>query len=318
MFKNTDLKDRVLLKSCTVLFFAFVQACAFGQALPDAFRAFRDHETSPVFTGREGRWDAVIRERGWVMKEDGQFRMWFTGYPSATNRSHMNLGYAVSKDGLNWQRTDEPLLPDVYVEDMMVVKHEGTYFMFAEGQHDQAQLLTSPDGIDWKRVGALDVRLTSGEKIPEGPYGTPTAFFNNGQWHLFYERRDQGVWLATSRDMKIWTNVSDQPLIVPGPDSYDRLMIAMNQVIAYDGRFYAVMHGTGTPTKPRQWCTYLAVSEDLHSWKKCTDGPVLPVSDNKSSGLLVHDGTRFRLYTMHGKVDVHFAKQNSASNNNAR
>jgi hypothetical protein len=106
--------------------------------------------------------------------------------------------------------------------------------------------------------------------------------------------------------MKIWTNVSDDPLIVPGPNSYDKLMIAMNQIIRHEGRYYAVMHGTGTPTKPRDWCTWFAVSDDLKSWKKCSAGPVLPIADNKSSGILVHDGSRFRLYTMHGRVDLHF------------
>jgi len=36
--------------------------------------------------------------------------------------------------------------------------------------------------------------------------------------------------------------------------------------------------------------------------------PVLPVKDNKSSGVLVHDGVRYRLYTMHAAVRVHSAR----------
>ena len=38
------------------------------------------------------------------------------------------------------------------------------------------------------------------------------------------ERRDAGVWLARSRDLKVWTNVSDEPVLLPGPSDYDGLI----------------------------------------------------------------------------------------------
>ena len=82
----------------------------------------------------------------------------------------MKLGYATSSDGVKWTRHDKsPAYGDHWVEDMMVVRHEGTYYMFAEGKGDQAQLLTSVDGIAWKRVGQLDVRKKDGKPIEPGP-----------------------------------------------------------------------------------------------------------------------------------------------------
>lgn len=280
----------------------------YSQELPTSLQGFSAYSQQPLFEGRPGRWDALIRERGWIIRENGGYRMWYTGYNPDRQPLTMKLGLATSTDGIHWQRSsDQPIFDDVWVEDMMIVKHDGAYFMFAEGAADQAQLLTSRDGIKWTRTGTLDVRLVDGRPIPPGPYGTPTVLFEDGTWYLFYERRDQGVWLATSDDMKTWTNVSDEPLIVPGPATYDQLMIAMNQVVRIDGRYYAVMHGTGTPAKPRAWCTYLAVSDDLRHWKKCSTGPLLPVEDNKSSGLLVNDGDGFRLYTMHARVHLHVA-----------
>lgn len=180
--------------------------------------------------------------------------------------------------------------------------------MFAEGAGDQAQLLESTDGIQWKRLGTLDVRLTNGQPIPAGPYGTPTAWFEDGVWNLFYERRDAGIWLARSTDLKVWTNVSDEPIIKPGPEPFDSLMIAMNQVIKVNGKYIAVLHGTGSPEKPRQWCTTLFESDDLLHWKKSAHNPLRPVEENKSSGVLVQDGTGWRLYTMHDKVFVHELK----------
>ena len=105
--------------------------------------------------------------------------------------------------------------------------------------------------------------------------------------------------------MKTWTNVADEPLILPGPETFDSRMIAMNQVIRNGGIYVAVLHGTGSPEKPRQWCAYLATSRDLVHWTKDVRGPVRPTSENKSSGQLVHDGQQWRLYTMHDKVDLH-------------
>lgn len=289
-----------------------ISGSSYAQELPSAFAKFDTHAQTPVFTGDPGKWDSLIRERGWILKDGDQYRMWYTGYNPEQQSPTMKLGYATSDDGIVWQRhAKNPIFDDAWVEDMMIVKRNGTFYMFAEGANDQAQLLKSKDGLQWKRMGTLDVRLTSGKKIPEGAYGTPTAVVKDGVWHLFYERRDAGIWLATSKDMKVWTNVSDAPLLLPGPDSYDKLMIAMNQIVRRNKKWYAVLHGTGSQTKPREWCTYFAVSDDLLTWTKCSDGPVLPIADNKSSGVLVHDGQRFRLYTMHAKVDLHLAKSKS-------
>jgi predicted GH43/DUF377 family glycosyl hydrolase len=276
--------------------------------VPTAFRDFRAIDPAVLFTGVPGQWDSNIRERGWILREGDVWKMWYTGYNPDEQPLQMKLGYATSRDGIHWDRhPGNPLIEKFWVEDIMVVRHDDGYLMFAEGAEDQAQLLESPDGIVWKRVGPLDVRLMNGQPIPPGPYGTPTAVSKDGVWHLFYERRDAGIWLATSTDRKIWTNVSDDPVIVPGPAEFDRLMIAMNQIIQIDGKYVAVLHGTGTPEKPREWCTYLAVSHDLKTWTKA-ENTLRPVSENKSSGLLISDEqNRWRLYTMHEKVSLHLS-----------
>ncbi|MEO2017330.1 MAG: glycosylase [Fuerstiella sp.] len=303
---NQPVKSRIMVIAASMCMSACVTGASSAQDLPASFRAFKSTTETPVFTSSQGNWDALIRERGWILMDGEEYRLWYTGYNQDRQPLTMKLGYATSPDGITWKRHPRnPIFDDVWVEDMMIVKHGGTLYMFAEGMKDQPQLLKSTDGIAWQRVGTLDVRHTNGTKIAAGPYGTPTAFFEDGTWYLFYERRDQGIWLATSNNMDVWTNVSDEPLIIPGPDDYDKLMIAMNQVIKYEGRYYAVLHGTGSSEKPRDWCTYMAVSDDLRVWKKCSEGPLLPVHDNKSSGQLVHDGRQFRLYTMHARVDLH-------------
>ncbi len=261
----------------------------------------------PVFTARgEGHWDVKIRERGFILRDGSDWHMWFTGY-DGTRPGLKMLGYASSRDGVRWTRhKSNPIYKAHWVEDMMVVKQGSVYFMFAEGRGDVAQLLVSSDGIGWTRRGPIDVRLTNGKTIPQGPYGTPTGYYENGTWYLFYERRDAGIWLATSTDMLIWTNVSDEAVLKPGPKLFDRDLVALNQVFRYKGRYFASYHGAARGEEtPALWSSGLAVSDDLKSWTKYSGNPLRPRVENKSSGVFVRDGSRFVFYTMHGAVHRH-------------
>lgn len=277
---------------------------------PAEFLHWVPHAKNPVFTAAgPDHWDAKIRERGWILKEGDTWSLWYTGY-DGTKEGQRNLGYATSSDGLTWTRfVQHPIVDGHWVEDVNVQKVGEIYYMFAEGLNDQAQLLTSKDKIHWQRQGTLDIRYTNGKPLTKGPFGTPTAYHENGTWYLFYERSDQGIWLATSKDLKVWNHVQDEPVIALGPARYDSKMIAVNQVFKHEGKYYAVLHGSGSDDKPSLWTTNLAVSSDLIHWKRYAGNPLLPEAENKSSGLLIHDGQQFRLYTMHDKVQVHFPKK---------
>ena len=267
---------------------------------PRELVAFTPDPANPLFTGAgEGHWDVKIRERGWVMHEDDIWHLWYTGY-DGTRAGIKQLSYATSEDGVHWKRySDQPLLTGVWVEDAMVVKRGETYYMFAEGEGDHAQLLTSIDRVHWKPQGTLDIRRANGEPLSPGPFGTPTVWVENDLWHLFYERMDAGIWLATSKDLKTWTNVSDQPLIVPGPEEHDRYMIALNQIIKVEGQYFAYLHGTAKPKS--EWNTNVARSADLIHWEKYPGNPIVR---GKSSGQVLRDGSAWRLYTTHETVDL--------------
>ena len=312
-FSSSSLTLRVGVGGSLFILLALVLVpvpCSADELFPPELTQFAPIASNPVLTARgDGHWDVKLRERGWIMREGDLWRMWFTGY-DGTKTGQRQLGYATSRDGLSWQpHPANPLCKQHWVEDVCVVPHDGTLYMFAEGEQDRAQLLTSRDGLDWQRIGKLDVRHVNGEPITDGPFGTPTVWLEDGVWNLFYERSDKGIWLARSRDLKVFTHVQDEPVLVPGPDEFDRDLIAMNQIIKHKGRYYAVIHGTkkntAEPPQPNLWATGLAVSSDLIHWTKFPSNPLRPISENKSSGLLIPDGDRFLLYTLHGKVDVH-------------
>ncbi len=277
-----------------------------AEEFPGEIVDFVPYEGNPVFAGTgTDTWDREIRERGYILRENGTWHMWYTGYNSDLSGTKY-LGYATSPDGFEWTRyPGNPIYDKYWVEDMHVIRHNDTYYMVAEGLNDIAHMMTSTDKVHWTDHGDIDIRYTNGEPLNPGPYGTPTLWIEGETWYLFYERGDNGIWVATSTDHKVWTNVRDDPVIAMGPEIYDRNAVALNQIIKYNGRYYAYYHAT--EHKPwRDWTTNVAVSTDLIHWKKYPKNPI--VTGNKSSGILVHDGSRYRLYTMHPDVRIYFPR----------
>ena len=95
-----------------------------GDLFPPELVEFEPYSGNPVFErGEPGTWDERIQERGWILKEDDGYHLWYTGHKHEYNAT-MQLGYATSPDGIHWMRYPGNPLPTVrWVEDMMVVKH---------------------------------------------------------------------------------------------------------------------------------------------------------------------------------------------------
>lgn len=293
------------------MFMAVCAVTGHAPVFPPELVSFVPYAGNPVFQGQgPGHWDEAIRERGWILREGDAYHLWYTGYqfPESNAKS---LGYATSQDGIHWERyAGNPIVSGNWVEDLMVSKEHGTYYMFAEGAEDQAHLLTSGDRIHWTEQGRLDIRKKNGEPIPPGPFGTPAVLCEDGTWYLFYERNDEAIWLASSKDLKMWINIQDEPVIKAGPEPYDKTMIAVNQVLKYRGHYYAYYHATCPENGRDRWSMNVAVSPDRVHWTKYPGNPIIP--PNHSSGILVNDGSQFLMYCMHPSVSV-FVPQKSAA-----
>ena len=270
---------------------------------------FVPYEHNPLFSGTDSdTWDRHIRERGFILFDEGIYKMWYTGYSGGDDDTKY-LGYAVSEDGINWTRYPEnPVFSEKWTEDMFVMKYDDLYFMYAEGKNDVAHLLKSSDGIKWEEQGDLVIITVKGDTIP-GPYGTPSVLVEDGKWYLFYERNDEGIWLAASKDHITWINVQDDPVLKKSQGKYDSGAVAANQVFKYKGNYYMYYHGStdenwNLPGASSVWTSNVAISSDLVNWIKYPNNPV--VEGDHSSPVMVYDGKEYRLYTMHDKVCLYF------------
>jgi len=65
---------------------------------------FAPYEKNPVFGGTSSdTWDKKIRERGYILRTDSIYQMWYSGYNDEIAEEKF-IGYATSKDGIHWTR----------------------------------------------------------------------------------------------------------------------------------------------------------------------------------------------------------------------
>ena len=118
-----------------------------------------------------------------------------------------SLGYAVSSDGVTFNRLEQPILVNDIPqeargpEDPRIIKIGDTFYMLYTGYGGRfggdyrISLATSKNLIDWQRHGImLDEPNKDASLFPEKI---------NGKYVMFH-RRSPDIWLATSDDLVSW------------------------------------------------------------------------------------------------------------------
>ncbi len=67
------------------------------------------YPANPLLPLRPHKFDSFHIHAPMVVKEDGRYRMWYSGSDRTPNEYH-RIGYAESRDGVTWERMDEPVL----------------------------------------------------------------------------------------------------------------------------------------------------------------------------------------------------------------
>lgn len=191
-----------------------------------------------VLSPSPGSWDSMLVLAPCVLRENGQYKMWYTGARSdwpgpaiATNR----IGYATSPDGKNWTKySGNPVLgagkgdwESGGVEYCSVILVPGGYKMFYGGFNLSTSCIGvafSADGITWQRDTVNNPVFT------KGPPGTwdgnsflPRVLAIGGKYFMWYGAETvpgvgpPRIGLATSIDSgKTWVRYAQDPVLTVG------------------------------------------------------------------------------------------------------
>lgn len=164
------------------------------------------------------------------------------------------IGYAVSADGLDWNRLHQPVLSPMGdvdargVEDPRVTRFEGRFYMAYTaygrlGAHPQGgaaasgitpMFAVSDNLIVWERLGPL----------LEGEDNKDHALFPRriGGRAVSFHRRPPSIWLAFSDDLRHWTDHAE--VMGPRPGLWDGKRIgAGGPPIETDAGWLIIYHG---------------------------------------------------------------------------
>jgi predicted GH43/DUF377 family glycosyl hydrolase len=268
---------------------------------------------SPVLSGgANGTWNRHVFMPCVLYNADStRYEMWFAASygPNTPNWRPYRIGFATSKDGINWTTYPSPVLSpspgtwEAYtVEQPMVIRENGQYKMWYSGSPDFVVTMigyaSSPDGIHWTKYPGNPV-MGVGTAVWEagGPYSCTVMPFLGGyrMWYGGYEAMPSivsRIGHATSADGITWQrDTVNNPVVGTGAaGQWDAGWVVSPQVF-HVGDTYLMLY-TGAPGNTGTRYGGLAISNDMGiTWTKHALNPVVQPSYGGWDGTYVETGT---------------------------
>ena len=203
-----------------------------------------DMHPDPVLTPTSGTWDQNNVQFPFVIRENGQYKMWYSSSPQS-NYNQSKIGYATSPDGIEW--TKDTLHNPIFepgtdpweaggVMACYVMPVSGGYKIWYSGFTTSAingnvyiGYATSVDGISWQRDTINNPVLEPGVTgLWDGKWvWYPEVLFIDNLYYMYYAGTNTGYWgridvgLATSTDgITQWIKQPD-PVLSPSSGMWD-------------------------------------------------------------------------------------------------
>lgn len=146
--------------------------------------------SAPVFVnGSSGAWDGYIVSDPCIIKECGEYRMWYLGL----NNNCWQVGFANSTDGINWTRyASNPVLKvgDDWdrgsIRSVCVLNDSGTYRLWYDSSYEIGYA-TSNDGLCWTKYAGNPV-LEDGDvgEFDHASVRDPLVLKNASGYRMWY------------------------------------------------------------------------------------------------------------------------------------
>ncbi|MBI4583301.1 MAG: PKD domain-containing protein [Planctomycetes bacterium] len=273
--------------------------------------------SNPVLqVGDPGTWDSTRVFANSMLKEDGEYKLWYMGSP--TNPYDFELDWQVgcaSSENLDdpWQKINaNPCFPfqggrwDVGVFGLSVLHDSATnsYKMWYGGARGNRKVsigyATSKDGLSWDRYSDHPV-MESENSWEFGAITEPSVVFDGEKYWMWYTGRintqDSSTWrigLAASTDGINWTKHPGNPVLRPG-GSENSISVLKPQVL-FDGStstfemWYTIRRGDIREIG-------YATSLDGVTWVKYPGNPLVFVFGGSTtlSGPVIREGSTYHM-----------------------
>ncbi|UCH10820.1 MAG: T9SS type A sorting domain-containing protein [Fidelibacterota bacterium] len=233
----------------------------------------------PVLEPDAGTWDNQTIEAPIVLRENGQYKMWYVGWG---NDRIIKVGYATSPDGITWTKyAGNPVMTpgtalweDAICGPGAVIPYEGGYQMWYIGGPDpmfsvyetNVGYATSVDGIHWQRDESNNPVLSHGAPAEfDGAYineltvnviGTTYYMYYTGMTSLMNKRV---IGLATSVDGVHWTKHSG-PVLSPTTGQWDGNHVEVGSLLLVGDTLHMWYDGTREDPQINLWRIGHAIS----------------------------------------------------------
>ena len=236
-----------------------------------------------IVHGTAGDWDAVDALNPSVVKREGSYWNFYSGFDGKT----WHTGLAMSLDGVSWDKRGKVLSPDPGTWEGSYIAANGSallvdgrfYYWFQSGSTPEGRLEDPPARIGLAR--SLDGRQWGKEPRPvlgPGPWmswderavADPYVIRLEGRFFLYYLGQDrarrQRLGVAASDDGVHWTKLRNNPILeLGGPGSLDENGLGEPAVWSSNGFYWLLYTGRNAKENRRLG---LAKSRNGVTWQK--------------------------------------------------
>ncbi len=234
---------------------------------------------SPVVTPTPKTWDAYTTDAPMVIRESGQYKMWYTSFLSPTAPDY--LGYATSPDGIHWTKySGNPVMgPGKAAWEVAgpygcsIIPFQGGYKMWYAGVDatflkDNIGYAASADGIVWLKdtVHNPVLKVGASGQWDDGFVGEPQVLFVGNTTYMWYTgwRSSTGpraAGVATSIDTgKTWTRYASNPVLAPSGAGWDGTWLEAGTVSQRGDTLHMWYGADVSPINSNRWSIGYATS----------------------------------------------------------
>jgi hypothetical protein len=173
---------------------------------------------NPVITpGNYGNWDTQNVQPCAILKENGVYKLYYTGFSDAYGT--WSIGLATSVNGINWEKHPNPILQtssswDYQLVASAIVKFNNSYYLYYTGRnmpYYSVGVAVSSDGINFIKYPGNPI-LTSTQQWEANGVVDGNVIIEGGLFKMAYGNSNgSGFGLATSSDGLNWTKANNNP-----------------------------------------------------------------------------------------------------------